>query len=166
MILIVLSGPIYHRLTASSSASFTFRRNLITIALNMWRDHPWLGTGLNNFTIVMAKYDPIGLTKRRISPVHNLYFLTAAETGILGLIAFSWLLIGVFSEGWQILKSRDLFLASCAAGILGGLVAVLMHSNLGWLWRYDVVYVAFWFLVGYVLSIRRLSGCSAAFKPI
>ena len=155
--LVVFWDPIYRRLTASSSSSFTFRQYLIIIATNMIRDHPWVGIGLNNFVLIMANYDTIGLTERRVAPVHNIYYLTAAEAGIFGLLAFLWLLLGIFSEGWHVLKSDDAFLSSLTAGILAGLVAMLVHSFLGWGWRYDVIHTAFWFLVGYVLSIKRVS---------
>lgn len=155
--LFVFWEPIYRRLTASSSASFSFRQNLIIIATNMIRDHPWIGIGLNNFVLVMARYDTVGLTERRLAPVHNIYYLVAAEVGLVGLLAFFWLLLGIFSEGWQALKSDDAFLSSLTAGILAGLVATLVHSLLGWGWRYDVIHVTFWFLVGYVLSIKRVS---------
>jgi O-antigen ligase len=119
--------------------------------------HPWLGIGLNNFVFVIAKYDDIGVTPRHISPAHNIYFLTVAETGILGLLAFLLLLIGIFAGSWQGLKSKDPFLAACAAGLLAGLAAALVHSNLGWLWRYDVVHVTFWFVVGLALALGRLA---------
>lgn len=155
--LVALREPILRRLFASSSASFTFRENLITIALNMLRRHPWLGVGLNNFVLVMANYDTTGLTERRLTPVHNLYFLTAAETGILGLAAFLWLLIGVFAESWQTLRAKEPLLTSCVVGILAGLAAALIHSNLGWLWRYDVDHMAFWFLVAFALAIKNLA---------
>ena len=155
--LAVFWEPTYRRLTASSSASFTYRQNLIVIATNMIKAHPWIGIGLNNFVLVMADYDPFGVTERHLAPAHNIYYLTAAEAGILGLLAFLWLLLGIFTEGWPALKADDAFLSSLAAGILAGLVAALVHGTLGWLWRYDVIYIAFWFLVGYLLSIRRVT---------
>jgi O-antigen ligase len=155
--------PIYRRLTASSSLSFTFRANLNAIATNMVEAHPLLGIGLNNFVFVITKYDDIGITPRHITPAHNVYFLTVAETGFLGLLAFLLLLIGVFVGGWRALKSKDPFLAACAAGLLAGLAAALVHSNLGWLWRYDVVHVTFWFITGYALSIANLPGRPPAY---
>jgi len=155
--LVVFWESIYRRLTASSSVSFSFRANLNAIALNMVETHPWLGIGLNNFVLVMANYDDTGLSRWRIAPAHNIYFLTAAETGILGLLAFLWLLIGVFAEGWRGLKSKDPFLAACAAGLLAGLAATLVHGLLGWGWRYDVLHVTFWFLAGCALTVGRLA---------
>jgi putative inorganic carbon (HCO3(-)) transporter len=156
--LIVFWEPIYRRLTASSALSFTFRANLNAIATNMVEAHPWLGVGLNNFIFVIADYDDIGITPRHVTPAHNVYFLTVAETGILGLLAFLGLITAIFAAGWQGLKSKDRFLAACAAGLLAGQAAAMVHNNLGWLWRYDVVHVTFWFLAGYALSIANLSG--------
>jgi O-antigen ligase len=92
-----------------------------------------------------------------VAPAHNIYFLTVAETGILGLLAFLWLILGVFAEGWRTLKSKDPLLAACAAGLLAGLAATLVHGLLGWGWRYDVLHVTFWFLAGCALSLSTLS---------
>jgi putative inorganic carbon (HCO3(-)) transporter len=153
--LAIFWDSIYRRLTASAVYSFGFRGKLNGIALTMLEAHPWLGTGLNNFVLSMAEYNEIGMARHRFSPAHNIYLLTAAETGLLGLLAFLWLLLGIFTEGWPALNSRDRFLAACAAGLFAGLTAALIHSNLGWLWRYDVVHVMFWFAAGYVLAIRR-----------
>jgi putative inorganic carbon (hco3(-)) transporter len=155
--LAIFWDSIYRRLTASAEYSFGFRAKLNGIALNMLEAHPWLGTGLNNFVLSMADYNDIGLAPHRFSPAHNIYLLTAAETGLLGLLAFLWLLLGIFVEGWPTLKSQDRFLAACTAGLFAGLAAALIHSNLGWLWRYDVVHVMFWFAAGYVLAIRRVA---------
>ncbi|MGD8624766.1 MAG: O-antigen ligase family protein [Anaerolineae bacterium] len=160
--LVVFWEPIYRRLTASSALSFSFRANLNAIATNMVEAHPWLGVGLNNFVLVMPDYDHVGLSRWRVAPAHNIYFLTVAETGILGLLAFLWLLLGVFAEGWRALKSKDPLLAACAAGLLAGLAATLVHGLLGWGWRYDVLHVTFWFLAGCVLSLNTLSARPAA----
>jgi putative inorganic carbon (HCO3(-)) transporter len=155
--LAIFWDSIYRRLTASAEYSFGFRAKLNGVALDMLEAHPWLGTGLNNFSLSMADYNDIGLPAHRFSPAHNIYLLTAAETGLLGLLAFLWLLLGIFTESWPALKSQDRFLAACAAGLLAGLAAALIHSNLGWLWRYDVVHVMFWFTAGYALAIRRVA---------
>ncbi|MFN2166407.1 MAG: O-antigen ligase family protein, partial [Anaerolineae bacterium] len=132
--LAIFWDSIYRRLTASTEYSFDHRAKLIGIAMNMLEAHPWLGTGLNNFILSMAEYNDIGMARHRFSPAHNIYFLTAAETGLLGLLAFLWLLLGIFTEGWPALKSQDRFLAACVAGLFAGLAAALVHSNLGWLW--------------------------------
>ena len=53
----------------------------------MFADHPLVGVGLNNFEQVMGPYQKYGIIFFN-NPVHNLYLLYLAETGIIGFIGF------------------------------------------------------------------------------
>ncbi len=59
-------------------------------ALNVFADHPIVGVGPEQFPDYYREYaDEIGISVRAADrEAHNLYLETAAETGILGLIAF------------------------------------------------------------------------------
>jgi O-Antigen ligase len=59
-------------------------------------DHP-LGVGANNFVVVVdvkGYYERAGVLGSYAAPVHNFYWLTAAENGYLGLIACVVFLLG------------------------------------------------------------------------
>lgn len=59
----------------------------------MVREQPLIGVGLNNFISQLPNYwQNIGLTYW-LQPVHNIFLLVAAETGLLGLAIFLWFLI-------------------------------------------------------------------------
>ena len=58
------------------------------IALNMIQAKPVWGVGLKNFVVAMDDYAPERLLPFLHQPVHNIYLLIAAETGILGLFVF------------------------------------------------------------------------------
>jgi O-antigen ligase len=74
----------------------------------MLTDHPF-GVGANNFTVVANTdryYDRVPLSwMSRIAIVHNLYWLTAAEMGYLGIIALlvllGQLIFVAFRCGWR-----------------------------------------------------------------
>ncbi len=83
----------YSLLPSAYSLSFLRRAELNWIALKMFQDHPLLGVGLNNFTVRMSEYGEVSGWTRFLQPVHNVYLLVAAETGILGLAAFLCLLL-------------------------------------------------------------------------
>jgi O-antigen ligase len=70
----------------------TEREELLTTAGTMIHQHPFLGVGLYNFIPAMAplqKPMPLGLY---LQPVHNIFVLATAQTGIIGLGFFIWLL--------------------------------------------------------------------------
>ena len=74
-------------------SSFTRRSQLANIAKDIFKYRPLTGIGLNNFTSVMEQYGYITATTRFLQPVHNIYLLLLAETGLLGLLGFLYLTI-------------------------------------------------------------------------
>jgi len=74
-------------------SSFTRRSQLANISKDMFKYRPLTGVGLNNFTSVMEQYGYITATTRFLQPVHNIYLLVLAETGLLGLLGFLYLTI-------------------------------------------------------------------------
>jgi len=58
----------------------------------MFKERPVTGVGLNNFTVVMDQYGYIPATTRFLQPVHNIYLLILAETGLTGLLGFAYLI--------------------------------------------------------------------------
>jgi len=68
-------------------------------ALRMWQDAPWFGVGLGNYAVVYPAVirndarlafwdDPLG-------HAHNIYLNVLAESGLLGLLAYSALWFGI-----------------------------------------------------------------------
>jgi O-antigen ligase len=132
------------------------RMKLIQVALNMIAAQPLLGVGINTFVAVMRQYDTTGVTYYFPQPVHNVYLLVAAETGLVGLALFLYLIVIVLREGLQAAKTDDRFLSVCAIGILGGLI-VLATSNLADdHLRTDILYALFWLLIGLVVSVKKI----------
>ncbi len=69
-------------------------------ALAIIRDHPLLGGGKGNYLELARLYDP-----RTIDyPVHNVYLLSWAEAGILGLAALVALLTGALRAAWRVFQ--------------------------------------------------------------
>ncbi len=87
---------IVERFTTDDNGSAQSRLWYGQLAFNMIKAHPWTGIGLNNSWEVQDGYYPIELL--RIEPdyryiIHNKYLLIWVETGLLGLLAFVWLLL-------------------------------------------------------------------------
>lgn len=74
-------------LTTSDSHSLLLRQKLAASSLTMFRQSPIVGLGPGQFLPDLPDYFLIQETIRIFSPVHNIYLLQLAETGIIGLIA-------------------------------------------------------------------------------
>lgn len=65
--------------------TFVRREELSWIAIKIWSPSPLFGVGLNNF-IPAASDLLLSGPSRFLQPVHNIFLLTLAETGIVGLV--------------------------------------------------------------------------------
>lgn len=68
--------------------SLVQRQELNTAGLNLIRNRPLLGVGLNNFLLEAIKIRVQNEIVRSYQPVHNIYLLIASESGIPGLMIF------------------------------------------------------------------------------
>jgi uncharacterized membrane protein YfbV (UPF0208 family) len=87
---LVCVGLVYH--PSLTDPSVTMRADLAAAAIRLWLQSPWFGVGLGNYLVRL----PDVSTARSmffLQPVHNIYLLVFAETGLVGLVAFL-LLIG------------------------------------------------------------------------
>jgi O-antigen ligase len=119
------------------------RSHLNKVGLEMIKEHPILGVGLNNHIVVKPEYDP--KTYPLPMPTHNHYLFIASEVGIPGLAFFLGFLIMSCIMAFRVGRSDNLYLASVAVGILGALIAISVHNlvdhfnvhtNLTLLWLY------------------------------
>ena len=94
----------------------------------MIKDHPIVGVGANTFSNMMKYYVSEDLWDAWLDQVHNQYLLVFAETGLLGLLSFLWLIMSMFRESMQCVKqhgNRLIFYAGI--GILFGFLASAIH---------------------------------------
>ena len=68
----------------SEEDTLSVREQLNEVAVNMVRANPIVGIGLNTFVPAMPKYDERNVRAYFEEPVHNVFLLTAAETGVVG----------------------------------------------------------------------------------
>jgi len=106
-------------------------------ALDMWRDHPWLGAGPGHFNQLFPGYRPWNI-QARPGYAHNDYLNCLADWGVAGMflvtLALVLLLVGAIKT-WRYVRRDDGGLnsriGSRATIVLGtgtGLVAILVHS--------------------------------------
>ena len=78
------------------------RLDLYRQTLTLVRDYPFTGSGLGCFTMVYSTYLLL-INVRFISLVGNAFLQIAVEQGIVGLVAFVWLLGAFF---WTVARAR------------------------------------------------------------
>lgn len=118
--------------TRFTEEAFVVREDLNRVAMQLLWQHPVTGVGLGNFLVESIRYkDAATPLYLAVQPVHNIFLLIGAETGMLGLLLFGWLLlfawyharsdgrvllllillIGLFDHYWLTLQEGQLLFA-------------------------------------------------------
>jgi O-antigen ligase len=96
-------------------------------ALDMWRDHLWLGVGFGNYAVIYPAY-AIGRWLDPLGHAHNYYLNVGAETGLLGLLAYGIFWLFALALGWAAVRRSSGFQRAVAAGGIGVLVHLSVHN--------------------------------------
>jgi putative inorganic carbon (HCO3(-)) transporter len=166
MIVAIFISPLYPRLSekffvrfgGEDRGSAESRLPQFKVAYSIIKDNPLVGVGINNYTEVMDDYDttPEGIRTYTPHAVHNIFLHIGAEMGVFGLIAFMLLICAIFVEGMKHILSNDDFAAYAVIGMLGGIIAFLVHgladtANIG-----GKLYMFVWFFTGMIYGIRKV----------
>lgn len=88
-LLLLLTSPFlyarYYSLLNFDKLAYFRREELLGISLNLFKNSPIFGVGLNKFIIEASDEILIG-SNRFLQPVHNIFLLALSETGIIGFI--------------------------------------------------------------------------------
>lgn len=113
----------------------------------MFMDMPLFGHGLGTFMSVFERYRPAGYNE--IVYAHNCFLQMAAETGIMGLLAFLWLCASVILRAFsRFLKSSDNLIRAAALGAAACVSAFLVNSAVDTILYSLPLAVLFWSLCG------------------
>jgi putative inorganic carbon (hco3(-)) transporter len=109
----------FTRIFRSDGRNFDSRWDLMAIAWEMIKTHPFTGIGLNSFEESMIRFDPRHITHIIRQPVHNGFLLVASETGLPSLfflIATTWAYVKI---SWNLLHEKgELHFAVGMAGLM------------------------------------------------
>ena len=131
---------IVERFEKAPESSGEKRRFFARTALNVVRDHPVAGVGINNWAVFLNGHEeyqdpsPAGRDEKGdIGIVETIYLLTAAECGWVGLA----LLLAWFVYFWLVALRLAFRLARTRwayipVGMLGGLTGCYLQSGLEW----------------------------------
>jgi hypothetical protein len=148
---LLLLPNIIKRFENAPKESLETREYLAASALNMMKDKPFVGVGLNNWGIKINPpypYCEYRYENKRISKdfkegiVETSYLLVGSECGIFALLAFlSWLgyyYICSFKLVKAFRRSEFFFIP---AGVMGGLTAIYLQSTLEWVMKQQVNFI-------------------------
>ncbi len=142
--------------SASIKERLTFWRKTAV----MIKDRPFIGHGINTFNSNWPKYrvGEEALGGGMYYP-HNCYLHIAAETGMIGLGIFIWMIVMLFRTMLDFLKNiklktdEDRFYQATGLGLLGGITACLIHSFADTNLYVLLLATFFWFLLGLVMNL-------------
>lgn len=123
----VVAGPIVERLFGGEASPIASRTALTEVGVEMFLDRPVLGVGANSFVAALPDHLGARFGGDFVNVVHNKYVLVAAETGILGLLAFLLFLGATLVRGWRALRVASPRLGPIILGFLAGFVGVMVH---------------------------------------
>lgn len=134
-------------------------------ALAMIRDHPLLGIGLDQFGRLYPSYihpTLVNTNEINTSHPHNLLLDIWLRTGILGLIAFGWLVGRFASSARRVPHSQVRTAPSASAlqiGLLAAMTAALLHGLVDHFYFQPDLAFAFWLMVGGVINQGARPSC-------
>lgn len=147
---------IVERFGSAPDASAEARKLFEEAARRMLHDHP-LGVGINQFSHVLdERYaDQVGLPAvDRDGLVHNVYWLTAAEMGWLGIVAFVvFVAAPVLLAARAAVKDRSIR-GDVMMGLGVGLLVTLLQGKLEWSLRTTQLSYLLWTVAGLVFALH------------
>lgn len=150
------------RLLSDDHGSAMSRIPMMIDSINVIRQHPFLGIGINNYARVIQKYDVTGIHREWVDvPVHNLFLLIAAESGIPSLLAFVIFWALVLRKALSLLRlegSQNLARGiAFSMSIIGFLLVHMADPNYRF---YPPIQRQVWLIAGMIVACHRIGSKS------
>ncbi len=125
----------------------TFKRAMVA-----YNQSPILGIGIGNYG-PWAKYYPSAPPKGGWDIVNNQFLELLAETGLVGTIAFGFLILILILRTFSALKyAKDLFLRSVLIGLLAALLGILIQYN----FMSTLYIIHVWVAIGLLIAAQSI----------
>jgi putative inorganic carbon (hco3(-)) transporter len=125
--------------------------------LQMLADNPVFGAGLSGFETRIAPYWNATHIDRFIYP-HNILLNFWVATGILGVLAFGWLLVRAFALSWWHWRHGDRRYAPIQLGVVLALVGIVVHGLVDVPYFKNDLSLEFWALLALTYAGVRSPG--------
>jgi O-antigen ligase/polysaccharide polymerase Wzy-like membrane protein len=156
---VAIIPPIRHRIVIETQNVYgntvQSRIDLWTAAVKLIEHRPIFGAGLSGFQERAAPYYTHLHTQANFIDPHNIVLNFWVETGLLGLIAFAWILVLGFRTSWWGWKRGSSGWRPFHLGVLLALVAVVVHGMVDVPYFKNDLSLEFWALIGVTLAGTR-----------
>jgi O-antigen ligase len=127
---LLLQTPRFAPLLNTAGGTTFFRLSLWRSAWTMFREHPWLGVGPDNFLYqYRSRYIlPAAWQEPDLSHAHDILLDYATRLGIAGLAAGVWLQIAFWRRALPLRCLADADRRALALGLMGAMVNFLAHG--------------------------------------
>lgn len=133
-------------------------------ALDLAARHPLLGAGLGNFEFAypeVRRLEEWSLSRRDVvDDAHNEYVHALAETGLLGLAAFLWLLARVARSAWGLLRAPGT--RGEALPLIAAVAGLLVYAGFGFPFKDPASGAYWWMFLAYLSALDRQEEGGAA----
>jgi O-antigen ligase len=151
------------RLSNISAEGSSGRTDEWQIALEIAKDHPLAGVGMDNFRDVESRYVTTNLNLLQVQTVlkrpqpHNFYLQVLAELGIVGLVLLASILAGALVIGWRGVR-RLAAIGDSTTELVGRgvIVAVTGFLAVG-IFDNSLVKKELWLLLGLLVSLSAIA---------
>jgi putative inorganic carbon (HCO3(-)) transporter len=139
------------------------REHIWAATLRMLGDHPIFGAGINAYQTTMAPYRAADTYQVPEPYAHNIVLTTWSELGLLGLLAFIYLLITLIVQPWRALARAAGLYRPLLWGLGTGFAMVAVHGIVDSpYWKNDLS-LEFWLLAALeVVALRAVGAATVA----
>ncbi|MDP3611671.1 MAG: O-antigen ligase family protein, partial [Rubrivivax sp.] len=162
VVLAAFAEQIVTRIFESKPDAVLGRAEYTRTAMGVIEAKPWLGHGLNSYVYVAPPYTRYGprkaaeVYKNWLPPVHNIYLLWTAETGLVGLALHLALMLALLKVAVNNLKVKNETLFMINVACLCGVVALLVDGIFSFTLRINSVMRVFWVLAAMIMAVHYL----------
>jgi len=158
VIIFIYRESIWERLTGNDLGSASTRITTAKVAVDIIKDYPFFGVGVNNYGAKLDEYWIAEDTFTRRAAVHNTYLLYAAEIGLIGFLMYIALLFSFFKRIRTAAFGNDRFLIAIAVGVMGGFFTFLVTALTDKSYKENFsLLLVFWTLMALIEAVIRVN---------
>jgi O-antigen ligase len=137
------------------------RTHMWQAGLEMFRDHPLTGVGLEDLHPIYERYKP-PTAREPAGHLHSVFIQIAATMGVIGLAAFAWLYVSLFrtATGGLALRGSGVG-AGARLGVIGALAGFIVAGFFEWNFGDEELLDLLYPLVGIAWAAGRWSSRDA-----